>query len=450
MNKHFKHLVCLLSALFFLVLNFTMAFPAPRPRYGGTLRHGIFQKPINFDPVDVLNFAELQIASTIFEGLVKYDADGRIVPAIASEWEISEDGRLWTFIIANEAKFHNGKIVSASDVKLSLQHSIEKMRPKSGNLSLVDEISVIDERALQINLTESEPDFLQRLMLPKAWIVPVDEVDKESFKTNPIGTGSFKIAERTLPSVKLTANGEYPWGRPFLDNLVFQYYDSLQTARFDFESGGLDSFHIPVADAVTTNEKQGGQLLKKESAELVYLQLNPKTFKDKQQEVLKYAIDVQSILSYQYGLPEIGYLYEGSSVFLKNRPLYNPTKARRMLRSSGWQSDKKLKLIVANLSDNTGNAVATRIQRMLSSIGMNTVIFPFEQSEFNKTVGDGNFDIVLLSVPLICGNVGYPSRHSLLLYKLPSYILRQSDIYGINAMLGGVIQFENVWLKRRY
>ena len=451
MNGHFKHNVWLLCTLFFFGLSIAITFPAPRPRYGGVLRHGIFQKPINFDPVDVLNFAELQIASAIFEGLVKYDVNGRIVPAVASEWDTSKDGRMWAFIVAKEAKFHNGRIVTASDVKLSLQRTIKKIRLKSGFLSLVDEISVINEHTLRINLTEGEPDFLGQLMLPQAWIVPVDDVDKESFRTNPIGTGPFKMLEQGPSETKLAANDEYPWGKPFLKELIFKYYDNLQAARFDFESGGLDSFHIPVADAVAMQEEQSGQLFREEPAESVYLQLNPKPFKNEQwQDVLKYAIDVQSILSYQYGLSEARYLYEGSSVLLKNRSLYNPTKARRMLKSSGWQSDKKLKFIAANLSDNTGNAVAVRIQRMLSSTGMSTAILHFEQAEFKKAVRNGNFDLVLLSAPLLCGNLVYLPQPTFRLYQLPSYILRQPDIYGVNAMLGGVIQFENVWLKRRY
>lgn len=447
MNRHFKAIVCLLSAVFFFALSITTTFAAPRPRYGGVLRHGIFQKPINFDSVGILNFAELQIASAIFEGLVKYDADGRIVPAVASEWEVSEDGRVWTFIIATEAKFHNGKSVTASEVKLSLQRSIEKMRSKSGYLSLVDEISAIDEHTLQINLARSEPDFLGQLMLPPAWIVPAPA--NEVHKVSLIGTGPFKITEQQLSEVKLTANDEYPWGRPFLDDLIFKYYDALEPALFDFESGGLDSLHIPIAMVNTVKGRQGVQLLKKESAELVYLQLNQKTFTNKQwQETLKYAIDVQSILSYQYGLSDARYLSEGSSVFLKNRALYNPTKARRMLKSRGWQSDKKLNFIAANLADNAGNAVATRIQRMLSSVGMKTTILHLEPEEFKKAAQNGNFDLALLSMPLLYRDVSCPAEPALLLYKLPSYILRQSYIYGVNMTLGGVMQFENAWLKR--
>jgi len=472
-----------------------MTFAAPRPRYGGVLRHGIFQKSINFDFVDVLNFAELQIASAVFEGLVKYDANGRIVPAVASEWNTSGDGRVWTFIIAKEAKFHNGKSITASDVKVAIQRVVKKMRPKSDYPSFVDKIAVTDEHTLQVNLAKSEPDFLHWLMLPQAWIVPVDEVDKESFRMNPVGTGPFKISEQKPSEIKLIANNEYPWGKPFLDELIFQYYDSLQTARFDFESGMLDSLHIPVADAIAMEikrkpsnprhntsepvcspvelrgvnivaEEQGRQLLKKESAELVYLQLNPDTFKNKRwQDVLRYAIDVQSILRFQYGFPETGYLRvrkrSGTPVWLSKNSVavspnifvYNPTKARRMLKSSGWQSDKKLNFIVASLSDNTGNAVALRIQGHLLSIGMNTAISHTEQAEFRKAVRDGNFDLALLSVPLLRGNIGYrnsgyPPEPALLLYQLPSYILRQSDIYGVNVMLGGLIQFENVWLKR--
>jgi len=121
-----------------------------------------------------------------------------------------------------------------------------------------------------------------------------------------------------------------------------------------------------------------------------------------------------------------------------------------MLKSNGWKSDKKLKFIVANLSDNTGNAVARRIQGDLLSIGMSTTILPLEQAEFKQAVRDGNFDLALLSLPLLSGNIGYPPGPALLLYQLPSYIRRQSDIYGVNMMLGGLIQFENIWLKRIY
>ena len=73
---------------------------APHPRFGGTLQGAIFQPVTTLDTVNYLNFAELQIASNLYEGLVKRDRFGRISPAIAQSWTHSNDHRIWIFVIA--------------------------------------------------------------------------------------------------------------------------------------------------------------------------------------------------------------------------------------------------------------------------------------------------------------------------------------------------------------
>ena len=89
-------------------------YSATPPKYGGILRFAISQQNISLDPINILTSTEYFIADSIFDGLVRYGSDGDILPGIASSWEVSEGQSVFTFHIADSAKFHNGSSITAN------------------------------------------------------------------------------------------------------------------------------------------------------------------------------------------------------------------------------------------------------------------------------------------------------------------------------------------------
>ena len=251
---------------------------SPHPRFGGQLRYAVFQRVVTLDAINYLNFAELQIAANVYEGLVKRDRFGRTVSAIAQSWTHSEDYRVWTFTITQDAKFHDGTPVRAIDIKVAWERAVRESWLSAPELvsgmplfaingamlhwdnrqnNTVEEIigiRVLDERHLEVTLEQGDAAFLTKLTAPVAWIT------KPSGKGFPshgkgilrlqktIGTGRFRLASDSAEEIRLIANRAYPWGRPYLDAVTFRYYGKIRDALFDFESGNLDALHPPLAE----------------------------------------------------------------------------------------------------------------------------------------------------------------------------------------------------------
>lgn len=436
---------------------------APLPRFGGTLQGAIFQPVITLDAVNYLNFAELHVASNLYEGLVKRDWFGRISPAIAQSWIHSADHRIWTFVIAEGMTFHNGKLVTATDVKLAWERFVRdgvwlvSPQPlsqirgaevyRSGTVTQLEGILVLDDSRLQITLQAGDPNFLEKLTSPAAWVTTRGD-------SQPIGTGQFRLESFSRTEVRLTANSNYLWGRPYLEKLTFRYYANLDEALFEFESGVLDALPLPITE-VERRQRKGLDdiLIRTDAATLVYLRLPDKIEISKASltspvptwhNVLRYAVDPDALLRLQYG--------ENPSkmVFVPSVFSHDRVKARRRMKHAGWRSP--LDLVYAQLPDNTGNAIATWLERdSLSQIGLRVEIKAADADTLQGGAEEDTPTLALLSMPIAPDSdvsvleIGQ-SNSFIPLYLLPSSFLCQPKIRGMEIGSGGILVFGGTWL----
>ena len=438
--------------------------PAPHPRFGGQLRHAIFQRVTTLDGVNYLNFAESQVAANLYEGLVKRDRFGRIVSAIAQSWRHSEDYRVWRFTIAQNAKFHDGTPVRAIDIKRAWERSVrESWRgeiERESRMSLfsiegavsyrtnateeIIGIEVLDEKHLRVTLKKGNPEFLAKLTAPMAWIT-------KRGNPQPIGTGRFHVASYSAEEIQLAANANYVWGRPYVDSVIFRYYVDVREALFDFESRGLDALYLPLTEAEKRRRENLNEILiQTDIATGVYLYINlPNTkSQDSGQQAwhnfLKYAVDVDALLRLQYGA-EFAQLALAASPYR-----YNPTKARRRLKHTNEERSRSLRMVYASLPDNTGEEIAMRLKRdFFSHVGLQVA----NPVEFGGALKDASADIALLAMRLPQNTDGAPSnlyKSDLLipLYFLPSHFLCQPQVRCINIGWGGIATFDGVWLSQ--
>ena len=436
---------------------------APHPRFGGALQVAIFQPVTTLDVVNYLNFAELQVASNLYEGLVKRDRFGRISAAVAQSWTHSKDHRIWTFVIAQGMAFHNGKSVTAADVKLAWEQFVRdgvwlvSPQPlflirgaeayRNGAVTQIEGIRVLDDSHLQVTLQAGDPGFLEKLTSPAAWVITPGD-------SQPIGTGQFRLESFSKTEVRLTANSDYVWGGPYLEKLTFRYYANLDEALFEFESGVLDTLPLPITE-VERRQHEGLDdiLIQTDVATLIYLRLPDKTELSNVSQalpaptwdnVLKYAVDPHTLLHLQYGKNP------SKMVSVPFGVSHNRVKARRRLKHSGWSSP--LSLVYAQLPDNTGNAIATWLERdSLSPIGLQVEV---KTAGFDTLQGGFKGDrtvLVLLSMPIApesdVSSLDISQSDSLIpLYLLPSSFLCQSKVRGMRVVSGGVLAFERTWL----
>lgn len=192
--------------------------------------------PITLDPQLSNDMSTTYILSEVFVGLTRFGPDTSIIPGLAQAWDLSADGRTWTFQLRRGAKFHNGREVKARDIKYSLERVL---RPETGspNTWLVEMIEgakdVMAGRArdlkgivikgdytVQITLEKPYHPFLANLAYTGTSIMPQEVVDSGRHLTNPIGAGPFTLASyEPGKRAVLKAFTDFYGGRPFIDEI---------------------------------------------------------------------------------------------------------------------------------------------------------------------------------------------------------------------------------------
>ena len=151
------------------------------------------------------------VIQQVFDGLVQFDKDLNIIPAIAKSWKISPDGLTYTFYLREGVKFHNGREVTAKDFVYSFTRILDP-ETKSSSSDFFDRIlgakEFMDRKAkevkgliaedkytLKIILSEPYAPFISILAMKGAKVVPREEIEKSGidFGKSPVGTGPFQI-----------------------------------------------------------------------------------------------------------------------------------------------------------------------------------------------------------------------------------------------------------------
>jgi ABC-type transport system substrate-binding protein len=114
---------------------------------GDVLRYPISVEPSSLDPVTITDPATIEMVQNIYEGLVRFDAANRIVPCLAEKWDVSADGKTYTFHLRPNAKFHNGRAMTAADVKWSFERSLWPETKSPVAASYLAGIAGVDEVA---------------------------------------------------------------------------------------------------------------------------------------------------------------------------------------------------------------------------------------------------------------------------------------------------------------
>ncbi|MFQ5790078.1 MAG: ABC transporter substrate-binding protein [Acidobacteriota bacterium] len=229
--------------------------PGREPSRGGVFRFPIYASPVQtLDPARAETGSDIMLVQQIYDGLTAFDEHLNIVPALARYWEISPDGKTYTFELRSDAHFHNGRPVNAEDCVYSLQrllapghnennyHYFSRIEGaedfRAGRASQVRGLRALDEKTFQIRFTTPFVPALSVLGMYCAKILPKKEVEAEGegFFDAPVGTGPFRFSHwigpdedaaapsyrGILQAVHLEANRDYFGGPPYLDGLTFR------------------------------------------------------------------------------------------------------------------------------------------------------------------------------------------------------------------------------------
>ena len=357
------------------------------------------------DPAMIVDVAGGAVSAKIFNGLVRFDEDSKIIPDLAESLSISKDGKVYTFKLRQGVRFHNGR---------------EFM---DGTEAHVHGIKALDEYTVEIEIKEPFGPFLSLLAMPPAYIVPQEEVEVEvkvegkegrkDFSSHPIGTGPFKIKEwKRGRELILSANEDYFLGRPKMGGIAYRIIPEELTAIAEFESGNLDVMGVPSTEFRRYSEspKWRGLIQKSHGLNTFYLGLNCQKppFNDKRvRQALNYAIDRERIL--KTILEGRGELASGpippflkpSTLALREREgvrvgyRYDPDKARSILREAGLENGFEFRIYQAPDQDTVD--IMEVVQQYLKDVGIRAEIVQLEWSAFKEAINNGEADSFWLS-----------------------------------------------------
>ena len=219
---------------------------------GGVFRR-LWADPPTLDPHLTSDTTSAGLVVEIFSGLVALNTDLQLVPDIAESWEINEDGTVYTFHIRDEAKFHDGKRVTADDFKWSMQRAAhpDTASPVAdtylndivgveavleGETEDISGITVIDDSTLQIKIDAPKAYFLAKLTYPTAYVLDSENVVSggRTWTDTPNGTGPFRLKEyRIGERIILERNEHYYRERANVDSIAMNLAGGQSMAMYE-------------------------------------------------------------------------------------------------------------------------------------------------------------------------------------------------------------------------
>lgn len=390
----------------------------PPARLGATLNLPGGEPP-TLDPALTQDATSASYIVEIFSGLVTLNRDLEVVPDIAESWDLSDDGTTYTFHLRDDVKFHDGKPVTAHDLKYSIERACD---PSTGSVVAdtylgdivgaqaklrgeADEVSgvlVVDDYTLEIAIDSPKAYFLSKLTYPTAFVVDQENVEGpvQPWTDRPNGTGPFRLAEYQLGLRIVLERNETYYGtpKPALERVNFMLAGGSPMTMY--ETGELDAVPVGLADIERVLDPSN--LLNKElsitlpTLSIFYIGFNvqkPPFDDQKVRQAFNYAIDKDKYVEVVWKKMQLkaeGILPPGMPGYNENLQgyPYDPERARQLIAESRYGDVSNLPEITLNVSGGGGAAarqVAAIVEMYKQNLGVDIAI---QQTEWATYLWD--------------------------------------------------------------
>ncbi len=395
-----------LSSLYSLEKSLLVHIPA----YGGSISEGGVGSPQFINPLLAISDADRDLSSLVYAGLMGLSGTGSLVPVLAESHTISTDGKTYDFILRAQAKFSDGTPVTADDVIFTVgkaQNPALKS-PKYAEWSGVG-VKKIDQRTVRFTLSKPYAPFLGLTTLgilpSRLWQnISNEEFPFSNLETNPIGAGPFKVSDVSrdasglIRNIVLAQNQFYVLGRPYLDNIHFNFYSRGEDLTRALSNGVEESaYDVSMKGVLTAPYARVFGVFFNPNEKQVYARAEVR-------KALSLALNRQSLVDTVlggYATPIIGPVPPGKDVTHTTVPhSENPTEAAAAtLRASGWSYDGSLrawkntsaKQILDRITIRTSNvpelkSVASAVKDDWEKLGIPTDIELYEPGDLSQNV----------------------------------------------------------------
>ncbi len=431
-------LVATASCLFSCAKPADEAPAAPAGQRGGVLRLPLSADALTLDPAYIIDMSGRAVARQIYSTLVRFDHNLKLTSDLAETWEVSPDGLRLVFHLKENAKFHNGREVTAEDFVYSfnrladpktksersilLRDVLGYQEFREGKTNRLSGVSAADKYTLKVELSKPYDAFLQTLATVSFAVVPA-EADKAvtggqsgGLSRNPIGSGPFKLADWQPGSyIRLEANEDFYAGAPYLETVVFKVIPDCEAQFRAYQNGELDASNIPDGKLkeIIRNEELKGQLHHNDLIAIQFYVFNTQREPWKDQlfgskkalrQALNYAINreyiADELLDGRYK-PFVGIIPPALADWYnpansdEPRYRYDVDEARRLLEVSGHPQGlflpQKMQLLY-----NEGSMqpeVAGQVKGFFGDVSVNVEPEPLGTAKFLEKVHKGDYFI---------------------------------------------------------
>lgn len=367
------------------------------PVKGGEITVGIAQDlDDSLDPHQTVAAGTREVLFNIFEGLVKPNSDGEMIPAVAEKYTLSEDGTTYTFTLREGVKFHNGQTVTAEDVVYSINRCAAvpegQEKPLVAAFSAVKSVEALDEKTVAVTIAQRDLEFISYMT---AAIIPADYENQD---TAPVGTGPFKFVSRTPQQDFVMERFEDYWGAPaWLDKVTYKICENADALVMNLNGGSIDlCAHLTSAQASQLN--QNFQVLEgtMNLVQAIYLNNQAKPFDNQMvRQALCYAIDRQGIMDMVadgHGTAVGSSIYPAFTKYflpeLVDKYPHSVEKAKELLAQAGYPDGFDMTISVPN-NYQPHMDTAEVVAEQLREAGINVTIQPVEWSTWLDTIYNG-------------------------------------------------------------
>lgn len=382
------------------------------PKDGGSYVNALYLEPLGLDPHRQAFWETYRVSRNIFESLVQEDTTdptgpAKLVPGLATEWEASDDAKVWTFTLREGVTFHDGSPFDAEALDKNVQRVSDpsyeyfddqsKSRLEAWFGNFVGG-TVVDDYTYRFEFSEPSLGFPRGLAQamgtlpignPASW----ETHGNEKAADHPDGTGPYTFVSRKIGDrIVLKKNPDY-WGEePHLDELVFRIIPNNQTRLAALLSGEVDQISYVQPEDVETLEDQGFQVPDGHGAAYLYLSYNftnPDLKKQEVREALIYGLDRDKLAKEVfngYATPAFSTLHLGNEAHdPEARDFgYDPQKAKALLEKAGYGPGDLTFTIVIDVANQN---LAEWLQNQYKQIGIETKIEALDRPSYGARIG---------------------------------------------------------------
>lgn len=395
------------SILLVLSLVFVLAFSAAAWADNDTLVIGTGAEALGLEPrleTDVPSFERINV---IMEPLVKFGVDMVLMPALATEWDVSEDTMTLHFMLRQGVAWHDGAPFTAEDVKYTFDWVLnpDNGAPNMGLYADIGEMEIVNDHEIIFRLERPNSFLLNNIA--RMPIVPKHDGDRADFRQKPQGTGPYKFVSWTRDDrLVVVENVDYWGGRPIIPNIIFRTIPENATRLLALEAGEIDIYQGGVVPQEITRLEADPKVVVQRVAGTGYnyLGFNTKvgSLSDvRVRQAVSYLINrdaiVQRVLN-GIGTPGIGPVSMALPWFNPDVPryAYSPEKAKELLAEAGYgPGDIKLRLYT---NENTERMrIAEILQFEAQQVGIEVEVIIEEWGAYLTRIQEtDDFDIFIL------------------------------------------------------